>query len=135
MPLIREQLEQGRSVRFSPRGTSMLPLLRQERDSVELSPLPEQLKKYDIILYRRENGAYVLHRIVQIDGKSLTCIGDNQFIVESNIPQKTAIAVVTAVYRGDRYLPVSSVFYRWYCIGWHQTRKLRKFLLKLVNFS
>ena len=56
MPLIRQQLEQGQPVKFSPQGTSMLPMLRQGRDSIVLSPVPAKLKKYDLPLYRRNNG-------------------------------------------------------------------------------
>ena len=64
MPLLREQLDVGQQVRFSPRGTSMLPMLRPGIDSVVLRPLPEKLKKYDLPLYQRKNGQYVLHRVI-----------------------------------------------------------------------
>ena len=78
MPLFKERLAAGQIVRFSPRGVSMLPMLRQGIDSVELSPVPEKLKKYDLPLYQRRNGQYVLHRIVKVS-EGYTCIGDNQF--------------------------------------------------------
>ena len=45
MPLVRERLAAGQRVRYLPfRGISMLPMLRQGVDTVELSPLPEKLK-------------------------------------------------------------------------------------------
>ena len=81
MPLIEEQLESGQSVRFSPKGVSMLPMLRQGRDQVTLTALHGSPKKYDILLYRRGNGSFVLHRVVKI-GNTYTCIGDNQFVYE-----------------------------------------------------
>jgi hypothetical protein len=65
VPLFQEQLEMGRSVRFAPRGVSMLPMLRPGLDTVVLSPAPERLRKYDLPLYRRDNGHYVLHRVVE----------------------------------------------------------------------
>ena len=47
LPLVYERLEAGFKVRYlSFRGVSMLPMLRQGKDSVELAPLPEKLKKY-----------------------------------------------------------------------------------------
>ena len=53
MPLLRERLAAGQTVRYLPfRGISMLPMLRQGKDSVELAPLPEKLKKYDLPLYQ-----------------------------------------------------------------------------------
>ena len=64
----------GQSVRFSPRGVSMLPMLRQGRDSVVLSPAPKQLRKYDLPLYRRDDGSYVLHRVVKA-GQTYACMG------------------------------------------------------------
>ena len=49
MPLIRERLAAGQKVRYLPfRGVSMLPMLRQGIDTVELAPLPEKLQKYDL---------------------------------------------------------------------------------------
>ena len=65
VPLIREVLSNGQSVRFSPKGTSMLPMLRQGIDSVVLSPVTCRLKKYDIPLYQRDDGSYILHRIIK----------------------------------------------------------------------
>ena len=96
MPLIREQLAEGKTVRFSPRGVSMLPMLRQGIDSVVFSPLPEKLKKYDLPLYQRQNGQYVLHRIVKV-GDTYTCIGDNQLAYEPELRHDQMIALVTEV--------------------------------------
>ena len=124
MPLIREQLESGQSVRFSPRGTSMLPMLRQGLDSVTLSPLPETLRKYDLPLYRRDNGQYVLHRIIHA-GDSFTCMGDNQFVPETGLRRDQMIAVVTAFCREGREIPVRAPGYRIYCRLWHFSRPVR----------
>lgn len=125
MPLIREQLDAGQSVRFSPRGTSMLPLLRQGVDSVVLSPLPERLRKYDLPLYQRENGQYVLHRIVKT-GERCVCMGDNQFIPEPGITQRQMIGIVTAFYRGSKRREVTALPYRVYCRVWHFSRPVRR---------
>ena len=93
MPLIRERLEAGQTVRFSPMGISMLPMLRQGKDSVVLSPVPEKLKKYDLPLYRRPDGQYVLHRIAEV-GDTYTCIGDNQFRMEPGVEHGQILALV-----------------------------------------
>ena len=126
MPLIRERLEAGQTIRFSPRGISMLPMLRQGMDSVVLSPLPEKLKKYDLPLYQRSNGQYVLHRVVKV-GKRYTCIGDNQFVLEPDLEHSQMIALVTTFYRGERKWEVTSPLYRAYCVFWHYSRPLRHF--------
>ena len=133
MPLIREQLAAGRTVRFSPRGTSMLPMLRQGIDKVVLSPLPEKLKKYDLPLYQRENGQYVLHRVIHV-GETYTCMGDNQFDPEPGLCHGQMIALVTAFTRGSKEIPVTAWHYRLYCCLWHCSRPLRRFCRRGIHF-
>lgn len=125
MPLIRERLAAGQQVRFSPRGTSMMPMLRQGVDSVVLSPLPETLKKYDLPLYQRKNGQYVLHRIVSVED-TYTCIGDNQFVVETGLEYSQMIAVVSGFSRGGREYSVGDLAYQLYCRFWHCSRPVRR---------
>ena len=126
MPLFREQLEAGKTVKFSPRGVSMLPMLRQGIDSVVLSPAPEKLKKYDLPLYRRDNGKYILHRVVEA-GETYTCIGDNQFDFENGVRHDQIIAVVTAFTRGEKMHSVQEIGYQAYCRFWHYSRGIRHF--------
>lgn len=125
MPLFRECLASGQSVRFLPRGTSMLPMLRQGKDAVVLSPVPQRLKKYDLPLYRRENGQYVLHRIVKV-GKNYTCMGDNQFWKETGLAHAQMIGVVSAFSRNGTEHSVNELGYRFYCRIWHYSRPVRR---------
>ena len=126
IPVIRECLDAGKTVRFSPRGISMLPMLRQGIDCVVFSPVPGKLKKYDLPLYRRDNGQYVLHRIVEV-GDTYTCVGDNQFVLEKGLRQDQMIALVTAFTRGKRQYSVDALGYRIYCRFWHYSRPVRHF--------
>ena len=130
IPLIKEQIYAGCNVKFSPRGVSMLPMLRQGIDSVELAGVPNKLEKYDIVLYRRDSGQYVLHRIVGTNG-TYTCIGDAQFDKEFGIRRDQIIAVVTSFYRGGRRCSVGNPLYRLYCCIWHYSRGIRSFIKKL----
>lgn len=125
MPLMRERLAAGQSVCFTPKGVSMLPMLRQGRDTVTLSPITGKLKKYDLPLYQRSNGKYVLHRIVRV-GETYTCSGDNQVVLEHGLTQEQMIAVVTAYTRDGKNHSVSSIGYRLYCRLWHHTRLIRR---------
>lgn len=124
MPLIREQLSKGKTVQFKPKGTSMLPMLRQNIDSVVLAPLPEKLKKYDLPLYQRDNGQYVLHRIVAV-GDTYTCIGDNQYVYEHGVRPDQMIGLVVGFYRDAEYHSVTQLSHRMYRVLWHRSRKLR----------
>ncbi len=122
MPLILERIDQGQTVRFYPRGISMLPMLRPGVDSVELSAPPAKLRKFDLILYRRENGAYVLHRIVKT-GQSYCCAGDNQLPTEKGVQRSQILAAVTAFYRKERRFSVRHPGYRIYCLLRHIYRR------------
>lgn len=133
MPLIREALAAGRSVRFYPRGVSMKPMLRQNVDSVVLAPISGELRKYDIPFYQRDNGSYVLHRIVETE-PSITCMGDNQFAPEPGLRPDQMLAVVTGFYRGERWIPVTAPAYRVYCRLWHWSRPLRRFCRRATGW-
>lgn len=129
MPLIRERLAAGESVRFTPRGISMRPMLEGGRDQVILSPLPQKLKKYDLPLYQRDDGHYILHRIVKV-GAEYTCIGDHQLIYESGIRPDQMIALATGFVRKGRTWSVHSPAYRFYCRFWHYTRPVRRMYVR-----
>ena len=130
MPLLREQLACGRSVEFSPHGVSMLPMLREGRDSVILSAVSGRLKKYDIPLYQRADGAYVLHRIVRVEKDSYTCIGDNQFVYEQGVTDAQIVAVLTAYRKDGKYKSINTLAYRFYCRMRQASRPLRHFVYR-----
>lgn len=132
MPLIREELAAGKSVRFSPRGISMLPMLRPGVDTVTISPPPAKLKKYDLPLYQRDNGKYILHRVVAV-GDTYTCLGDNQFRKEQGVRHDQIIGLVTEFTRGEKTVSVTVWKYRLYCRFWAFTRFPRRCLRKVVS--
>ena len=133
MPLIRERLAAGESVQFTPQGTSMRPMILGGRDQVILSPLSEQLQKFDLPFYQRDNGQYVLHRIVKVE-ETFTCIGDGQFIYEPGVRQDQMIAVATGFVRKGKLWSTDCFAYRLYCRLWHYSRPLRKFINR-VKYS
>jgi hypothetical protein len=125
LPLIFERLDAGFKVRYLQfRGVSMLPMLRQGKDSVELSPLPEKLKKYDLPVYRRKNGQLVMHRVVKVKDDYYLCLGDNTEVYETIYPNQM-IGLVTAFKRKDKRIEISALSYRLYCHLWRPTRPLR----------
>jgi len=98
---------------------------------VTLSPISGRLSKYDLPLYRRPDGKFVLHRIVRVEKDGYTCIGDNQFSYEYGVCQTWMIAVVTKFHRDGRAVSVKQWQYRLYCIVWHRTRFFRRIVRKI----
>ena len=125
MVLIAERLSAGQKVRYLKfRGVSMLPMLRQGKDSVELSPLSGKLKKYDLPVYLRSDGQYVMHRVVAVRESYYICLGDNTLNFETVYPEQM-IGVVSAFKRGEKRIEVSDLRYRIYCCLWRPTRIIR----------
>ena len=125
LPLIRERLAAGQDVRFTPRGISMQPMLRNGRDTVVLSPVTGPLKKYDLPLYRRADGQFVLHRIVACGDNEYTCIGDNQFVLEPGVRQDQVLAVVNTVCRKGKILRRGNFWWDFFAQIWIRMISLR----------
>ncbi len=118
--VIEEVLSSGGEFRMYPKGTSMLPLIVQGKDSVVLKRYAEGgAQKHDIAFYRRTNGQFVLHRVMEIsDDGAYTMCGDNQTALEYGIRGEQIIGYVCALYKGDKELPLSSLKYRLYVSVW-----------------
>lgn len=123
-PLMQERINKGESVQFTPHGTSMRPTIYGGRDQVVLAALPEKLKKYDLPLYRRDNGQFVLHRIVKAEG-TYTCIGDNQFVYEPGVRQDQMLALAIGFYRKGKFYRTDSFGYCLYSRLWCWSRPVR----------
>ena len=134
MPLIRERLAAGQRVRYLPfRGVSMLPMLRQGIDTVELAPLPEKLSKYDLPVYQYPSGKYVMHRIVKVRKDHYICLGDNTYQYEK-IRREQMIGIVSAFKRGDKRIETDAFSYRLYCRIWVAAFPARKFLKRAIGW-
>jgi len=66
-PIIKEELDRGESFAFTAFGNSMHPTIQGGIHRVTLSPIKDELKKGDILFYRRKNGVFVLHRLCKIE--------------------------------------------------------------------
>jgi len=111
-------------------GDSMLPLIRQGRDLLIIEPRRGRLKKYDVPLYRRDSGQYVLHRVLQVRENDYVLCGDNRWSKEYDITDRHILGVLTAVVRNGKELSVTDWRYRLYVRLWCDLFPLRAFLLK-----
>lgn len=112
-------------------GDSMKPLIRQGKDLLIIEKADGRLKKYDVPLYRRDSGQYVLHRILKVRENDYIICGDNRWQKEYGITDRHIIGVLTAVVRnGNRAISVSSFRYRIYVHIWCDLFPLRTFVLR-----
>lgn len=117
MRLLSVQLENGGSAGLTVTGYSMMPMLHDRRDSVTLVPVTGQEKKGDVILYKRESGAYVLHRIIGETRDGFVCSGDNQYMREP-VARQQLIAKVTSFVRNGKEISVEKPSYKCYVAIW-----------------
>lgn len=114
-PLIVEVIGEGGEFRLYPKGTSMLPLIRQGLDSVALVSLNREPKRGDILLYRRENGQYVLHRLMRCEKDGTLCFsGDNHPERERGIARDQLLAIAIAVFREGKRVSLDCLRMRCY---------------------
>ncbi len=127
--VMMEMLNNGGTVNFNPRGTSMLPTLHNDGDRVVLKKF-NSLKKYDLPLYLRDNGQFVLHRVhnINADGTFNMC-GDNQWNLEKGIRPDQIIGTVISIQRSGKIIKVSNPLYRIYVVLWVKTRILRRIII------
>jgi hypothetical protein len=113
-PLIQEILAESGEVSFVSAGTSMLPTIRDRQDTVTLVKPQGKLKKGDIPFYRRDNGQYILHRVVYVNGDTYVMCGDNQWENEYNIRHDQIIGVLQSFDRKGKTHKVTDLDYRFY---------------------
>lgn len=127
-------LASGRSVRVTPQGKSMLPLLDGKMDSVVVNPLRGSPKRGDLALYREPGGELVLHRITRVYAEKGVCDvrGDGNLGLEK-VPIACMYGVAGRICRKGREFSVRHPLYLAYVWGWCHTRRFRKKLLKLYQ--
>lgn len=129
LPVLRELLYEGRSVRLNVRGQSMLPFLFDTRDSVIIEPVAGELKKGDIVIFQRKNGAYIMHRIYKVDNKQYYLVGDAQKEIEGPIDKGQIFGIITKAYRKGKWVDSKSLVWRFYDKIWGLMRPFRTKLI------
>ena len=130
-PLITGLIDEGIDVALTVTGNSMKPMLTTHRDSVLLTKCdPTALKVGDLPLYRRENGKYILHRIVKVNAETYDMAGDHQKDVERGVNKSQVLCVVKGFTRNGRYHSVTEPLYLLYVHLWRIMLPLRGFVMR-----
>lgn len=128
-----EEIARSGRLIYSNKGDSMMPLIRQGRDLVVIVPPCGRLKKYDVPLYKRDNGQYVLHRILKVRRDDYVICGDNRWSKEYGITDENIIGVLSAVIRGGKEVPVTNRRYRLYVHIWCDLFPVRAMILMIKH--
>lgn len=128
---ITDSIKNKNEVNLTVTGNSMYPLFKSRVDTVVLA-MPKKLKKRDIAFYKRDNGQYVLHRILKIKGENLVIAGDNEMEKEFPVRKDQVIAVVKKFTRNGNEYSVNTLWYRFYSFIWCLSFPLRPVLLRIL---
>lgn len=133
IPSLLELLNEADCVPLVISGNSMTPFLVHHRDTVYLSKIQRPLARGDMILYRRDSGKYVLHRIYRTDSCSYTLIGDAQTVLERDIRPDQVLALVIAVRRKGKLLRPGSFWWEFFRRIWIRLIPLRPRILAIYS--
>ena len=112
-------------------GVSMLPCIRPKRDMLHLAKPRHHIKKYDVLLYKRKNGTYILHRVMEVKSDSYVLCGDNQWVLEHGITDEQVLGVLIGFYRGKKYIDCQkNHLYHFYVKLWCFSLGIRRWFLR-----
>lgn len=130
MEMICLQLEKGGKANLTVTGSSMLPMLRQNYDSVSLEIADRPLKVGEIALYRNDRGKYILHRVIRNTAEGYLFCGDNQVSIEL-VTSNQVIGIVTGFTKKGKKHTLTEFWYRSYVFAFTKLFGLRKYYITL----
>ena len=113
-------------------GSSMVPTLRDQRSSVELTAPQGSVKKGQILFFRRLSGEFLLHRAIRVEKDAITVCGDAQSWTEQIRPCQI-IGVVNRICRDGRWYACGTLADKAYCALWGLTRPFRPAMFRMVS--
>lgn len=118
------------------RGTSMWPLLKEGKTRVQVEAKEgKQVRKGDIVLYRRKNGTLVLHRIIKVEDDTFLVCGDHQWKLDEKVQEEQILAVAQGFFRNGHYIDEKTWWYRLYKRFWNGNLTVRRFCLAFLRLS
>lgn len=116
-------------------GYSMMPLLRQRRDIIEIRKMESgRYKKYDVVLYKRGD-RYILHRILKVMPDGYIIAGDHNTFLEKDVTDDMILGVMTRVVRDGKTITPDNFWYKVYVHLWCDVYPVRMGLLKAKWFA
>ncbi len=125
-----EILNKDRALVYTNVGFSMMPLLRQRKDIIEIRKKTQgRCKKYDVILYKR-NGRYILHRIIKVLPGEYKVLGDHNTWFDKNVTDDMILGVMTRIIRDGKSITSENLWYKLYVHLWCDFYPIRFFLIR-----
>ena len=112
-----DQLEKFGYYHSVPHGISMKPMIPNKEGIVEIHKLEGPAKRYDLVMYVRNEKQGVVHRVVKVREDDYIIIGDNCWQFEY-VKKDTVHGIVKKFYRHGKWYDVDNKWYRLYVHIW-----------------
>jgi hypothetical protein len=134
MMTLAEQLDRSGVVIHTNKGTSMMPLLRENRDLMVIRKKEAgRFCKYDAVLFLRPDGEYVLHRILKVNSDSYWIVGDNCISGET-VRDDQILGILTEIIRDGKTIRTTDRGYQIFVRAWCAVFPLRSFWLRSTGY-
>ena len=91
--IVRDTLLEGKTVRISVNGQSMLPFFRSG-STITMRPVREEdIRKYNVVFADAGN-SFVVHRIIEVGEERITLLGDGNYIGTERVERDKIYGVV-----------------------------------------
>ncbi|MCD7785837.1 MAG: S24/S26 family peptidase [Oscillospiraceae bacterium] len=130
------ELESSGFIVIPIKGVSMNPLLYSYTSHVLIEKLDGRPEINDVVLYVRDDGTQVLHRVISFDGDVALIRGDNTYSLE-RVPIEDIKGVAKSFWRSgkenSREISVNDRSYKLYVRFWNFTFPIRKLWFRVKN--
>ncbi len=131
---IEEIIERDGEILEMTVGDSMEPMLHNRQNPIVISKITRKPKKYDVVLFKRDTGEYVLHRIFKVRNDKYWIYGDNRAFGDKDITDRHFIGILKGYYIGDTYIDCeTNAEYKKYVKRLKMTHALKRIFYRLVR--
>lgn len=118
-----------------PVGFSMYPMLRQNYDTVIIKKIDKKPCQNDVVFYQKDDGKYVLHRVIKVKKNGYVIRGDNCFFNEYDVKDRHILGILEGFYRGEKYIDCNkNVGYKFYVFFYRRTYYIRYAWRSVLRF-
>ena len=123
-------LEKNGVLVYTNVGFSMMPLLRQRKDIIEIRRIEGRCRKYDVVFYKRGEN-YILHRVLKVLPDGYIIAGDHCTFIETDIKDENILGIMTRVQRNGKDITPDNFWYKLYVHLWCDVYPVRMLILKI----
>ncbi|MBQ1377118.1 MAG: S24/S26 family peptidase [Lachnospiraceae bacterium] len=128
--VLKELVQEGRTVSLLISGSSMSPFLIHHRDYIYFKAPDRPLKRGDMVFYNRDSGQYVMHRIRKVhwdeSGSLYDMIGDGQRITEKGIREDQIFGLIIRVKRNGKDIQPGDFWWEFFRTFWLSVIPIRR---------